>query len=184
MFEKIIETIKSASKIAIFTHTNPDGDAMGSSYSLKLALKAIGKRAEVYLEDGYETAAWSLIRGKESDGLEFSDCDLAVALDCGDVFRLGSHEDDFLKFDNSIAIDHHITHKEFAKSGTVIENISSTCELIYGLYVEMGIFIDTDIANNLYIGLISDTGNFKYSSVTSKTHIVAANLIDSGVNFA
>ena len=184
MYTKIIPAIQKANKVAIFSHTHPDGDAMGSSYSLKIALQSMGKEAEVFLEEDQDSNAWSLIRGKEESGLSLSDCDLMVALDCGDIYRLGKYEEIYGKFENTIAIDHHITHKVFAKQGSVIADISSTCELIYGLYRALEIPISADIATNLYIGLVSDTGNFKYSSVTAKTHLVAAELIDAGIDFS
>ncbi len=181
MFEKVIPILQAAKKVAIFAHTNPDGDAMGSAYSLKLALKEMGKSAEVFLNPGSDTQAYRLVRGKEEEGIAVADCDLMVALDCGDAFRLGSYQQVFEVFSNTISIDHHITHKTFAKE-TVVQDISSTCELLFGLYTEMDLVMSEDIAHNLYIGLVSDTGNFKYSCVTPQTHIVAAKLMERGAD--
>ena len=71
--------------------------------------------------------------------------DLAIALDCADSKRLGMYEEPFMSHPNSIVIDHHVTHVEFAKSGTVYSDISSTCELMFNLFKEMDISINKEI---------------------------------------
>lgn len=181
MFEKLIPVIRAAEKVAVFAHVNPDGDAMGSSYGMKLILEQLGKTAEVFLHDNFDVPAESLMIKGSKTKLKPCDCDLFIALDSGDSERLGDYEDEFLSFENTIAIDHHETHKEYAKI-TVVENISSTCELIVRFAHEAGVKLTKEIANNLYIGLVTDTGNFKYSSVTGDTLRVAAELIDLGVS--
>jgi len=182
MFEKLIPAIKAADKIAIFSHSNPDGDAMGSSYGLKLILQGLGKKAEVFLQDDPDVPAESLMIKGESTGLEPEDCDLFIAMDSADSKRLGKYEGAFLKHENTIAIDHHETHEKYAKNAVVM-NISSTCEMVVTLLKELGAKITKDIANNLYIGLVTDTGNFKYSCVTGDTLRAGAELIDTGINF-
>lgn len=181
MFEQVIPILKDAQKVAIFTHTNPDGDAMGSAYAMKLVLRALGKSAEVFLSSGYDAQAYRIISGKDETGLAVEDCDLMIALDCGDIYRLGEYQTVFENFSNTLSIDHHITHKPFART-TVVEDISSTCELLFLLYTEMRISIAKEVAHNLYIGIVSDTGNFKYSCVTPQTHIVAAKLMEAGAD--
>lgn len=183
MISQIITILQQAKRVAIFSHQNPDGDAMGSSYALKLALHSLGKQAEVFLCDGWETGAYELVYGKESAGLAVKDCDLLVALDSADQYRLGGYEQVFVKHPNTIAIDHHITHKPFAGQ-TMVQDISSTCELLYGVIKELGVAVDCKIASNLYLGMVSDTGNFKYESVTGDTLRAAAELIDTGIDFA
>ncbi len=184
MFEKLIPIINGAEKIGIFAHIRPDGDAMGSSYGLKLALESAGKLCRVYFKDSPDEQAYSLVvKGEERD-FSVSECDLLIALDCADSKRLGDYEKEFLSHSNSIAIDHHITHVEYAKCGTVFCEISSTCELIYMLLEEMNIPVTKEIANNLYIGLVTDTGNFKYSGISGDTLRIAAALIDTGIDFA
>ncbi len=183
MFEKIIDKIKNAECVGIFTHINPDGDALGSSYSLKSVLKSMGKRAEVYLCGSAEPCVFDIVSANYTPEFSAEECDMLIALDCADIDRLGAWSDIFAKHNNTAAIDHHITHKHFAAE-TVVGDISSTCELIYGLYKEMGIALEVEAATDLYTGIATDTGNFKYSSVTGDTHRVAAELIELGVPFA
>ncbi len=183
MFEKLIPVIKKANNIAIFSHSSPDGDAMGSSYGMKLILTEIGKNAEVFLQENPDVPAESLMIKGDNTGLEIKDCDLLIAMDSGDSERLGKYEEVFLSHANTMAIDHHVTHKEYAKL-TVVEDISSTCELVVRFANELGVKINKEIANNLYIGLVTDTGNFKYSCITGDTLRAAAGLIDTGVNYS
>ena len=183
MFETVISQLKSAERVGIFAHENPDGDAMGSAYSLKLALLGMGKYAEVFLSSNPDAAAYGLIRGKEASKLVLEDCDLFIAVDCAESSRLGQYEKVFLAHPNTGAIDHHITHRPFAKE-TVVQNISSCCELMAQLYEEMGTPVTVDMANDLYLGIVTDTGNFKYSSVTPDTLRRAAALMEQGADFS
>lgn len=183
MFENIIEKLNSAECVGIFTHINPDGDALGSSYSLKSVLKDMGKRAEVYLCGKTEPCVFELVSACETPEFPVSECDLLIALDSADIGRLGEWSEIFAEHSNTAAIDHHITHKSYAGE-TVVGDISSTCELMYSLYKEMGISLSVEAASDLYIGISTDTGNFKFESVTGDTHRVAAELIEAGVPFS
>lgn len=181
MYDKIISALKRAKKIGIFTHVSPDGDAMGSSYALKLALIGLGKSAEVYLLSNPDAKAQKLIAGQEQTGLNISDCDLLIALDCADSKRLGEYETLFISHPNTAAIDHHITHSPFAKLW-IAYDISSTCEAMPKVIKDIGAGLDQNIAQNLYIGLATDTGSFKYSCVTPDTLRVAALLLETGID--
>lgn len=183
MFEAIIPLLKTAQRVGIFTHQNPDGDAMGSAASLKLALKGMGKQAEVFLLPNPDAMAYPLIAGLSPDGLNPKDCDLLVAVDCADSRRLGEFEDFFLSHPNTVAIDHHITHQPFAKQQAVAD-ISSTCELMCVLYAKMELPLTKEIAANLYTGIVCDTGNFKYSCTSPDTLRRAADLMAVGIDFA
>ena len=183
MFEKIIPILQRAENVGIFVHTNPDGDAMGSSYSLKLALQSMGKQAEVYLSPHADYMAESLVYGKAPAGLSMEECDLLAALDCGDADRLGGYRPYFMSHGNTVCIDHHITHQSFARE-SVVRDISSCCEMMVTLYREMGLPLSREIAHNLYIGMVSDTGNFKYACVTADTLRAAAAAIETGIDFS
>ena len=183
MFEKIIPKLKKAENVGIFTHINPDGDAMGSAFSLKAVLEHMGKSAKVFYSGAVEPRLLELVVGAEDAPETVDGYDLLIALDCAAADRLGVWSDAFLAHKNTAAIDHHITHMEFA-GDVVVGDISSTCELMYALYREMEIEISLAVATNLYIGMATDTGNFKFSSVTGDTHRIVAELIDAGIDFA
>lgn len=183
MFKEVTEKIEKAQKIAIFNHINPDGDAHGSAFGLKLALLEMGKQAEVFLRDGdNQTKEYKLLKGAESSGLTIEECDLKIAVDCADDRRLGIFAEKFCG--ETVAIDHHITHKKFAQSTVVVASAPATGEIIYDLVTELGVRLTYDIAYNLYMAIVCDTGNFKYSSTTPKTHLVAAELMKTGIDIA
>ena len=183
MFRKVVKKIKKAEKIAIFTHVNPDGDALGSAFGLKLCLLAMGKTAEVFIRKGDETLKeYKMVKGTETQSLEISDCDLKIAVDCADKARLGMFADCF--DGETVAVDHHVTHKEFAKTTLVVPTAPATGEIIVNLAKKLGIKIDKDIAYNLYLAIVCDTGNFKFSSTTPQTHLIAAKLMETGIDFA
>jgi phosphoesterase RecJ-like protein len=183
VFNEVISKIKSSKRIAIFNHINPDGDAHGSAFGLKAALLAIGKQAEVFLREGDNlTKEFKLAIGTDPQGLEIKDCDLKIAVDCADVERLGIFAKDFTG--ETIAIDHHVTHKSFAKTTLVVPSAPATGEIIFDLIEKMNIGLTYDIAYNLYMAIVCDTGIFKFSSTTPHTHIVAAKLMETGIPFA
>lgn len=183
MFGEIIQKIKEAKKIGIFNHVNPDGDAHGSAFGLMLALRKMGKEAQVFLRVGDDlTKEYKLLKGELSSNLKIEDCDLLIAVDCADLGRLGEYADSFCG--NTACIDHHITHKHFAEATVVVGDAPATGEIVYDLLTEIGVEMDEDIAYNLYVAIVCDTGNFKYSSTTPKTHRVAAKLLEQNIDFA
>ncbi len=179
----IITRLSEAKKIGIFAHENPDGDALGSGYSLKLVLQGMGKEAEVFLAENPDVMPYSLVHGKASAGLAPADCDLLVAVDCAEVRRLAKYQEVFQNHPNTIAIDHHITHLPYAKA-QLVKDVSSCSEIMAEIYREMGISLTKEIADNLYLGMVCDTGRFQHQGVTSKTLRTAADLLDMGVSYA
>ncbi|MDO5311266.1 MAG: bifunctional oligoribonuclease/PAP phosphatase NrnA [Clostridia bacterium] len=182
MFEKIIDMLNKSKRIGIFTHINPDGDALGSVYSLRDVLHRMGKMTEAYFCGSTEPRLVEIFGAQVSE-VPPSECDFLIALDCAAKDRLGRFDVYFDNNPNTAAIDHHITHVPYAAERTVAD-ISSNCELMYRLYREMKVSISADAARYLYVGIITDTGSFKYSSVKSDTLRTAAELLDIGVNSA
>ncbi len=183
MLNKVVEKLQNAKKIAIFNHINPDGDAHGSAFGLKLALIEMGKQAEVFIRQGDDlTKEYKLTKGTDKGNLEISDCDLLVSVDCADSGRLGEFAEMFSG--NTVAIDHHITHKPFAQNTLVVPDAPATGEIIFDIVKALGVNMTKDIAYNIYLAIVCDTGNFKYSSTTPKTHKAAAELISTGIDFA
>lgn len=183
MFEKLKKMVDNAEKIAIFTHEHPDGDALGSSFAFALGLLENGKCTNVFLADfNGDTKEYKLICGKDKlTDIKAKDCDLKIALDCADFDRIALADEDFSG--NTAAIDHHITHKNYANE-TIVVDAPATGEIVFDILTEWDIKITSEIANNLYIAIACDTGNFKFSSTTSKTHRCIASLIECGADYA
>lgn len=181
MFSEVKNVILNSEKIAIFNHKNPDGDAFGSAYALKLALCSIGKKCEVFLRSGDETLPeYEFVFKGEKQNLKIDECDLLIAVDSSDIGRIADFEDVFKG--NTMAIDHHLTHIPYAKTNLIVPDAAATGEIIYDVLTELKIEITNEIAHNIYVAISTDTGNFKFSSTSEKTHLIAAKLLKSGID--
>ena len=182
IYPKIISKIKESNKIAIMSHIMPDGDNVGSSLALYNALKKLGKDVHFILDDNIPKVYRFL---KDSDEVErpgqYEHFDAVIALDCGDANRLGKSR---LYLENNfvINIDHHISNDEFGNLNMVDSNASATGEIVYQIIKILGVPMDTEISECLYIAIVTDTGQFQYSNTTAITHQIAGDLINNGVN--
>lgn len=185
MIEKrIIQAIESAERIAVLPHVFADGDALGSSIALALAISKIGKYVRVYIEEEIPYT-YDFLPGKEYVEVfkgQTEECDLVIALDTGDLARLGKRIKIFESKDFTINIDHHTTNTEFASVNLVKTSAAATGEIIYQLIEKMGISLDESISTCLYVAIATDTGGFRYSNTTPITHQITADLINNGVN--
>ena len=180
---KCAQLISSQNSIALFCHIRPDGDTLGAALALKLALSKIGKDVKIFCEDPlpqkFEQFGFS---GYFFDTIP-QKYDLYVAIDCGDIGRLGKYGDIFVKQKNTLTIDHHAAHEDFG-TYTCLIAYSSTCEIISELLQVLHIAIDDDIAAALFIGLSTDTGNFRHSNTDKHTFLTAANLVEQKIDVA
>lgn len=185
MIEKrIIDAINNAKSIAILPHVSVDGDGLGSSVALALALEKMGKDITVYIEEEIP-ATYEFLPGKDYVEVYKSNPkkhDLVLALDTGDLARLGKRIEIFDNTDLTINIDHHTTNTEFASLNLVKTTAAAVGELIYQLIKMLGISFDESIATCLYVAISTDTGGFRYSNTTPITHQITADLIDNGAD--
>ena len=188
--------LASPKKIVIVPHKNPDGDAIGSTVALYNFLKSKQHDAVVIAPNDYpEFLKW--VPGQE-DVLIFekntekatqliSDAEVIFTLDFNHFSRTGMMEEVLAKTEtNYVMIDHHQQPDDYAKFTYSDVSCSSTCEMVYN-FIEMldeTDKISPEIASALYLGIMTDTGSFRFSSTTSKTHRVIANLIDKGAKNA
>ncbi|SHE27861.1 DHH family phosphoesterase [Alkalibacter saccharofermentans] len=173
---KITSAIKENSTFLISTHKSPDGDALGSSFALGLALKKMGKNVFYALEKPGGGKYSFLNELNELNG-SYGDrsFDVGIFLDSSDPDHL---------YDASlmercrirINIDHHVSNNGYCHLNYVDVNASATGEAVYELLENLNVELDEEIALALYTAIVSDTGNFKYSNVTYKTHDIASKL--------
>lgn len=176
-FEKVVENLKENDNILIITHASPDGDTVGSGFALSLALKKLGKRSYVINNDIYPEKFGYMTSLQDQKAFDY---DYIVSVDVAAPKVMGKKVLEHFGDKIDLAIDHHATHAQFAKQYYVEPDSASNCEIIFKIIKALGVEIDRDIANCLYTGISTDTGCFKYSSVTAQTHIVAAELIKCG----
>lgn len=181
--DKAIEVLKNAKLAAILPHTNPDMDALSSSFVLAEIIRGYGGAAHVLLEDAPAKNLLSLGGDYKVYPVEgpFSGYDLVVAVDVGDIQRLGTRLPIFSSCENTLNIDHHVTNTLFARTN-LIEDAAAVAEILYWLMVAAGLYITPDIARKLYMGISSDTGSFAYPNTGAKTHRTAAALIEAGAD--
>ncbi len=172
-----VKFLKKNDNYIILTHASPDGDTLGAGYALYYGLKQLGKKAEVICPDVIPEKYGYFIC--ETDHVTEQDA-VVVAVDIADKRLMGALED---KFGEQVAlnIDHHLTNKKYAKALYLDADASATCEIIYDLLVKLKVKFDDTIAKALYTGISTDTGCFKYSCVTAKTHKIAAALYEYNI---
>ena len=186
--EKLIELIKSEECFTIASHENPEGDALGSSIALALALRSIEKDVRVFNKDGVPEIYSFLPRmdlvETEIERVRLKDSVLLI-LDCNDLERVGLKDVECKKI---AVIDHHQkseVRNQNSRSRPLlwIEPESPAAGLmVYNLLKRLELKIDRDMAVNLYTAIAVDTGTFRYENTTPETLRVAADLIDAGVN--
>ncbi|MHB1315555.1 MAG: DHH family phosphoesterase [Christensenellales bacterium] len=182
---KIADVLIKNQDIALVIHVSPDGDAIGSSFGLAVALKKIGKSVRIYCDDPISDSYIALSPYGEIETAlpqeNWPAC--VVVLDCADAKRVGRCLELVEHSVVSCNLDHHGTNPaNFTQYNYVDGEASSTSELVYRLLLLMEVQIDADIAFCLYSGIVFDTGNFSHSNTTSKALCVASELVSKGAN--
>ncbi len=185
MYRDFIDAVKKAEIISIISHQNPDGDTCGSALALYRALKLFGKTAYIYCDSDIKDSL-TVLKGYENyNASEVVKCDLAIACDCADAERMGKYLDMYRKARIKVDIDHHKTNTGYGNINIIEAGVSATCEVMYkvikALDGEKPCFDDT-VAELLYSGLVTDSGGFTFSSVSSQTHAIASELVKYNFN--
>ena len=175
--------IKKARSAAIFCHSRPDGDSLGSGLALCLAMRAAGKTAYLVCEDAApEKFLFIPAMAEIKKELPEGEFDTFIAVDCADFTRMGAFGNVFARFrGDTVNIDHHISNTEYAKTNCVCV-CSATCEIMPRVLDAAGLTISEPVANLLMLGLVTDSGSFAHSDVTGHTFEVAARLRDAGAD--
>jgi phosphoesterase RecJ-like protein len=183
-FDTAIEKIKEYKRFMVVTHVNPEGDALGSLFGLALALKGLGKEVVSYLEDpvpapfGFLSGAGEVVHSLENE----APFDATYAVDCGQLERLGKGFLAFNGWGTLINVDHHVSNDNFGDINIVIPEASAAAEIVFDLCKAAGVDITPDIATNLYVGIHTDTGSFRYSSATPESLEKAGELVRLGAD--
>lgn len=178
--KELIPLIKKEKKFFISTHINPDGDAIGSSLALSMALDSIGKEAVVYNRDQVPEFYKFLPghgRFTNSYSPRVTSHSSLMLLDCNDPERA---ELDKNVIRRSVVIDHHETESSFGDIRWIDRGAAATGMMVYYLIKGLGIEITKDIATNLYTAIAVDTGTFRYSNTTSEVLDVCSGLVGAG----
>jgi len=181
--KKVKERIEKSNNIALFTHKDPDGDAIGSISSMHHALRESKKNVYSFLYGNIPENFYLLslpLFSRKKDNYTF---DLAIVLDCSNLDRAGLFDEVFSNKDITIInMDHHPQEKPFGDINIVDTGFSSTSEIIYELLSDMNFYINKDISSLILLGIMFDTGNFMHPNTSSRTLTIASDLILKGAN--
>lgn len=179
MLSQVVELIENKQDFAITTHIKPDGDGVGSSLGLCWLLRSLGKSAEVVVRGEIPLAYRSLPGAGEIRDIERIEkkYDAVFVIECSDLQRPGiaGLDDQF-----TVNIDHHATSDHFGSVNWIDSTASAVGEMIYNLVKAIGGRVTREIAECVYMALVTDTGSFHFSNTTDRTLKVASELIKAG----
>lgn len=188
LFKEIIEEIQKAKRIGLSFHVSPDGDAIGSTLTLLNTLRCLGKDSYIISRDVISDNLSFLSFSEEINGdvLEpDKETDLVIILDCGNIERISA---DLSSYNGKVInIDHHVSNEQYGDVNYVDSTSAATGEISYLLSKELGIDFSNRnketlaIGTAVYVSIVTDTGGFRHSNVTKRTHAIAAELIELGV---
>jgi phosphoesterase RecJ-like protein len=185
--DEVVGELQSATKLLVTTHENPDGDALGSLLAFNEMMGALGKDSVMFMSETnfplpheYQNLPIDAVRYEPPEDMDER---IAVFLDCGNIDRMPV---DFLQREGQhiVNIDHHHDNTRFGTVNLVVAGASCTAEILWELAGELGVTITPSMAEALYVALVTDTGRFMYDNTTARSHVMAAELIDAGVDVA
>jgi bifunctional oligoribonuclease and PAP phosphatase NrnA len=181
----VVDAIRANERFVVVTHENPDGDALGSMLATATALRAIGKDAIMFLSGNAPTPAEyrfldvdGLVRELPADAGER----VLLAVDCANARRIG---EDSTPIDGAklvVNVDHHHDNARFGDVNLIVDEASSTAEIVRDVLRQLDVALTPEIAGALYVGLVTDTGRFQYTNTTPKSLRLAAELVEAGAD--
>src|ERR687897_1780725 len=182
--DAIVDAIRGHDRFVLTTHENPDGDALGSLLAAKLAFDQLGKDTVMALHGDapfpqeYAFMPLEDLRRRWPEDVAER---VLLALDCANESRIADPEV-LGRVPLSINLDHHHDNTRFGRINLVVPDASSTGEVLRDLFRELGLELTPDIAEALYIALVTDTGRFQYTNTTPKALRLAAELVEAGAD--
>jgi phosphoesterase RecJ-like protein len=177
---KIRDRIHLAQRVLVTSHIRPDGDAIGSSLALGLALLDAGKQVQVVLSDGLPASFRHLPGSEKIKTRADGEFDLIISVDCSDLKRVGKALNGYYPPD--IVIDHHSTTEAFGELNLIDPQAAATASVLARFMHTWGLTITAPIAANLLTGLVTDTLGFRTSNTSPEVLRQAADLIELGAD--
>lgn len=177
--------LDGAKNVLAITHVGPDGDAIGSLTAIGVALKQLDHIVTLACDDGSPArfGYLPLVNRIQTQSTGEDHYDLVIALDCGDMSRMGQSFSRLPEPHPAIVnIDHHVTNTLFGEVNVVDSNCVSTTEILYRLFQELDIQITSELATSLLTGIVTDTLGFRTVGVSANTFQVASSLMDAGAD--
>jgi phosphoesterase RecJ-like protein len=180
----VADAVRTHDQFVITTHENPDGDALGSLLAMKLALDQLGKDSVMVLHSDAPLPSEYAFMPLQELQRRWPD-DVAervlLAVDCANESRIADPEV-LGRVPLSLNIDHHHDNTRFGQINLIVADASSTGEVLRDVFRELDVKLTPDIAEALYIALVTDTGRFQYTNTTPKALRLAAELVEAGAD--
>ncbi|MFH1622096.1 MAG: bifunctional oligoribonuclease/PAP phosphatase NrnA [Candidatus Omnitrophota bacterium] len=179
----IIDFLKNHNNFLISAHASPEGDSLGAQLAFARVIKKLGKNCDIINSDKH-SREYNFLPGVENirSKPRIEKYDAVILLDCSDISRIGSVVNFIDKNLPILNIDHHISNQRFGYINLIDAKASSVCEVLFLLFKELNLKIDKSIAINLYTGILTDTGSFRYTNTSSVTHYVVSQLLKYGID--
>ncbi|MGD0714319.1 MAG: bifunctional oligoribonuclease/PAP phosphatase NrnA [Gaiellaceae bacterium] len=183
--QAVVDALRANDRFLVVTHENPDGDALGSMLATTIALGRLGKDAVMYL--GGSAPLPREYAFMQFDGIARElPADVGertlVAVDCAKAERIGPDAALVELAAFVVDIDHHHDNTRFGNVNLIVPDASSTGEVLRDVFRELGVEVTPEIAEALYIALVTDTGRFQYANTTPKSLRLAAELVEAGAD--
>jgi phosphoesterase RecJ-like protein len=183
--QAVVDVLRTRDRIAVVSHENPDGDALGSLLGVSLALRELGKDVVMYLEGTAPLPAEYRFLDLAGVARELpADIDerVLLAVDCANERRIGESNEAVERAAFVLDVDHHHDNSRFGDVNLVVPDASSTAEVVRDVLRELDVELTPAIAEALYVGLVTDTGRFQYTNTTPKALRLAAELVEAGAD--
>lgn len=180
--DNILEEIEKADSIAILTHENPDGDAVGSSLAMYIALKTMGKNPDIIIPEMPRIYEFLPETDKIIKEARVEQYDLAIALDAATLKMLNGFTKCYEEAKVKVTIDHHGTNTMFGDYNYINPAAPACAQILITIFEYFKVEITKEIGTCILTGIITDTGGFQYQSTTAETFDFAAGLLRKGVN--
>jgi phosphoesterase RecJ-like protein len=185
--QAVVAALRDHERFVVTSHEAPDGDALGSLLATGLALEQLGKDAIMYLGGPAPLPGEYRFLELEERGLRRERPDdfaerVLVAVDCASSARVGAEEGVVAAAGFTVNIDHHHDNPRFGDVNLIVPHASSTGEVLADVFSELGVSLTPELAEALYIALVTDTGRFQYTNTTPKALRLAADLVEAGAD--
>ena len=178
---QIREEILSRQRFLLTSHARPDGDSIGSQLAMAFALEALGKQVHIVNADA---APDHYLEFPGVDRIEIAqhtdaDADALIVMECSDLSRTGvaGLEQHFI-----INIDHHAGNRMYGALNWFDESAAACGEMVFDLIASLGVPLSREIATHIYLAILTDTGSFHHSHITSRTFDICRQTVQTGVD--
>ncbi len=181
-FAEATRFVQEADRILVLSHLSPDGDAIGSTLAVGQLLRSLGKQVTM-VNDSMISDRFHFLPDVNHIFLPKQIAEkfhYVIALDCADEERMGSCRQLFVEGARVLNIDHHATNHGYGAVNLIVPTAAATVEILFDWFESMEVAWDQQLATYVYMGLLTDTGGFRYSNTTPKVLRQAAKLVEFG----